>query len=156
VSAGFVHVNGIHLVMNLLGLWVLGRLVERSSGPLPLLIAFLGSSTGAFTLGLLFMRATITEPRAALGASAGVFGLVGCIATFAAIGYLVARIRRFQFWLRGAGLIVGLQLLFDAYHPEVSSFLHLAGIGCGAVLALPFALHTFRRKPAVPSPPRAT
>ena len=53
-----------------------------------------------------------------------------------------------------AALIVGLQLFFDWYHPVVSSFLHLAGLGSGAVLALPFALRTFGRKRAVAGPPK--
>jgi hypothetical protein len=83
-----------------------------------------------------------------------VLGLVGSVGTFAAIGYLVGRIRRFQQWIRLALLIVGVQLVFDAYHPFVSSFLHLAGVGSGAVLALPFALRTFRRKGAVARPPK--
>jgi rhomboid protease GluP len=153
VSAGFVHFNGIHLVMNLLGLWVLGRLIERSAGPLPLLAAFLGSSVGAYTIALFFMHASRHEPKYLVGASAGMFGLVGVMVTFAAIGYFIGRIRRFQLWLKWAASIVGIQLVFDAFHPMVSSFLHLAGLGSGAVLALPFALRTFGRKRAAPPPP---
>ena len=139
---------GTHLVMNLLGLWVLGRMIERSWGPFLLVGAFLGASVGAYVIGLFFMQASETQPKILLGASAGVLGLVGSLASFAAIGYFIGENRSLGQRVLWAGLIVALQLVFDAFHPVVSSFLHLAGIACGAVLALPYALFTFGRKTA--------
>lgn len=148
MSAGFVHANGTHLVMNLLGLWVLGRMIERSWGPFLLVGAFLGASVGAYVIGLFFMQASEMQPKVLLGASAGVLGLVGSLASFAAIGYFIGENRSLGQRVLWAGLIVAMQLVFDAFHPVVSSFLHLAGIACGAVLALPYALYTFGRKTA--------
>jgi len=144
ISAGFLHVNETHLAMNLLGLWVLGRSVERMSGPLATLVAFVASSIGAYTTGLFFMHADVQHPAVALGASAGVMGLVGALASFNAAGYLFRRNRLLGRQLGGIAAIIGIQLIFDAYHPGVSSFLHLAGAGWGALVALPYALYIFR------------
>jgi hypothetical protein len=110
------------------------------------LLVFLGSSVGAYTIGLFFMPADLDHPKILLGASAGVLGLVGGLASFAASGYLLHKNRLLGRQLRGAVLIVGLQLVFDAYHPVVSSFLHIAGLACGAALALPGALYYFSRR----------
>ena len=143
VTAGFLHVNETHLAMNLFGLWVLGRSVERGFGPLPMFVAFFVSSVGAYTTGLFFMPATAEHPAIALGASAGVFGLVGALGSYAAVGFLRRRNRLFGRQLVGMVLVVGIQLVFDAFHPGVSSFLHLAGAAWGAALAVPYALRRF-------------
>ncbi|HEX6274367.1 MAG TPA: rhomboid family intramembrane serine protease, partial [Polyangiaceae bacterium] len=144
-AAGFLHADATHLAMNLLGLWVLGRAVERAFGSLPMLLAFLGSSVGAYVMGSFFMHATPDRPALAVGASAGVLGLVGALAGHAAVGFLLERNRMLGRQLVGMGFVVAVQLLFDAYHPNVSSFLHLAGVGCGAAIALPYAWWRFRR-----------
>jgi membrane associated rhomboid family serine protease len=144
IAAGFLHVNETHLAMNLLGLWVLGPLVERTSGPLGTLVGFVVSSVGAYATALFFMHTDVHHHAVALGASAGVFGLVGALASFAATGYLLQGNRLLGRQLGGIAAIVGIQLIFDAYHPGVSTFLHLAGAGWGALVALPYALYTFR------------
>ena len=149
VTAGFLHVNATHLAMNLFGLWVLGRAVERGFGPLPMFVAFFASSVGAYTTGLFFMPATAEHPAIALGASAGVFGLVGALGSYAAVGFLRRRNRWFGRQLVGMVLVVGIQLVFDAFHPGVSSFLHLAGAAWGAALAVPFAFRRFENPRAV-------
>jgi membrane associated rhomboid family serine protease len=144
-AAGFLNVNATHLAMNLLGLWVLGRAVERGFGSLPMLGAFLGSSIGAYVLGLFFMPVPADGRALALGSSAGVLGLVGALAGHAAVGFVLKKNRMLGRQLAGMGFVVAIQLVFDAYHPNVSSFLHLAGAGSGAVIALPYAVRRFRR-----------
>jgi membrane associated rhomboid family serine protease len=130
--------------MNLLGLWVLGRLGERLSSSSAVLVAFLGSSVGAYTIALFLMDASYDSPRVLLGASAGVMGLVGGIAAFSAVGYVLRKDRMLGRGLRAMLAIVGLQIVFDSFHPMVSSFLHLAGCACGALLGLPYSLYAFR------------
>jgi membrane associated rhomboid family serine protease len=132
VAAGFLHFGATHLVVNLLGLWLLGREVERVwNGPI-LLAVFLGSSVGAFALAVAFVGATAEAPRVMLGASAGVLGLVGALFAFATIRYLSSGHR----WLGRQILVllavIATQVVFDAFTPQVSSFLHLAGLGIGS------------------------
>ena len=136
--------------MNLLGLWVLGRSVERGFGRLSMLVAFFVSSVGAYTTGLFFMPAPAEHRAIALGASAGLFGLVGALGSYAAVGFLRRRNRLFGRQLAGILLVIGIQLVFDAFHPAASSFLHLAGAAWGAALAVPYALARFETPRAAP------
>ncbi len=145
VAAGFLHLDEVHLAMNLLGLWVLGRLGERLGSSAAVFVGFLASSIGAYTIALFYMAASHDEPRVLIGASAGVMGLVGGLATFSAVGYFLRKDRLLGRGLRAMLAIVALQVVFDSFHPMVSSFLHLAGCAVGAVLCLPYALSVFRR-----------
>lgn len=147
VAAGFLHFNATHLLMNLLGLWVLGRDLEHLWGRAALVGCLLGSSIGAYASALWFMPASLDQPRVLLGASAGVLGLVGALAAFSAIGYWRAGNHLFAQRLRSVGSIVAIQLLFDASTPQVSTFLHATGFVCGALLAAPFSLAFFARRP---------
>ncbi|MFZ5891390.1 MAG: rhomboid family intramembrane serine protease [Myxococcota bacterium] len=146
VTAGLLHYNGTHLAMNSLALWVLGRDFERVWGPRLLIACLLGSSVGAYVLALYFMPASREDPKVLLGASAGVLGLVGALIVFSAVGYFWRDNRVLGQRLRMAGLIVAILLIFDAFTPIVSSFLHLAGLACGALIALPFSVRHFSRQ----------
>lgn len=148
VSAGAVHYNATHLAMNVFGLWVLGKSLERAWGSVAVLGCVVLSSVGAYTSALLFMPASEENPLYLLGASAGVLGLVGALAVFSAIGYFRQGNRLLGRRFRVAALIVALQLVFDAFTPMVSSFLHIAGVICGAVVALPFSWLYFERRGA--------
>jgi rhomboid protease GluP len=145
VAAGFLHLDEVHLAMNVLGLWVLGRLGERLGSSAAVFVGFLASSIGAYAIALFYMTASYDSPRVLIGASAGVMGLVGGLATFSAIGYFLRKDRLLGRGLRAMLAIVALQVVFDSFHPMVSSFLHLAGCACGAVLSLPYSLNVFRR-----------
>lgn len=145
VAAGFLHLGATHLLMNCLGLWVLGKQIERLWNGVITLTIFLSSSLGSFAYAALFVHATVSDPRIFLGASSGVMGLVGALATYLATGYLRHRRealgRRFLLVLA----VVGAQLVFDAYTPIVSSMLHLTGLSIGALVAIPFSLSTWKR-----------
>jgi membrane associated rhomboid family serine protease len=146
LTAGFVHFGATHLIMNVLGLVFLGGVVERLWGRLPLLVCFLTGSFGAYFLATLVMTGSPSEPKVLLGASAGVFGLVGGLLSFEILGGLYGRINLFSRRLLILSLLVFAQLVFDWFTPIVSSFLHLSGVGCGAVGALPFAVQQWRPK----------
>jgi rhomboid protease GluP len=144
VAAGFLHLGITHLVMNGLGLWVLGKQIEELWGGVALLGIFLASSVGSFGFAAAFVEASVSEPRIFLGASAGVMGLVGALATFLATGFLLHRRQALGWRLLLVAAVVLAQLVFDHFTPIVSSMLHLTGLGLGAVAAVPFALRTWR------------
>ena len=146
VAAGLLHFGGTHLFVNLLGLWVLGHQVERLWNSTTLWLFFFASSIGAMAIAVVTMAATPTEPKIIVGASAGVMGLVGALFTFAAVGYFVAGNTLLRRSLTRIVAIVGLQTLFDWMTPAVSSQLHLTGLLLGALVALPFAHHRFRKQ----------
>ena len=144
VSAGFVHFGATHLALNLLALLLVGGALERLWGRLTLLGSFLGGSIGAYWLATLTLSASFEEPKELLGASAGVFGLVGALIVFELVGAAFKRTRLFNRRVLTLAVLVLAQLVFDWFTPIVSSFLHLAGIASGAIAALPLAIWNFR------------
>jgi rhomboid protease GluP len=145
VTAGFLHLGPTHLLMNCLGLWVLGRQVEQIFNGFVLLGIFLGSSVGSFGFAAAFVQAATSDPRIFLGASAGVLGLVGAIGSFLATGYLLHRRQALGRRLLLVAAVVLAQLLFDYFTPIVSSMLHMTGFVIGVVVAVPWSLATWRR-----------
>ncbi len=145
-AAGFLHFGWVHLVMNLVGLLLLGRSVERLWNGRVLLWLFLVCNVATYALAIPLTAATEHEPKILLGASAGVMGLVGALATFAATGYLVRRNRVLGQRLLLVGLVLLLQTAFDLLTPISGFLLHALGFACGALLAIPLALGYWRRR----------
>ena len=144
VSAGFLHLGATHLGMNILALLLLGGALERLWGKAVFLVCFFVASIGAYWLATLTVEATLAEPKVLLGASAGVFGLVGGLSTFEVVASLYGHTPLFNRRLLVLTMLVVAQLVFDWFTPIVSSFLHLAGVGFGALIALPFAVRYWR------------
>jgi rhomboid protease GluP len=146
VAAGFLHLGTTHLLMNCLGLWMLGGQVEQLFGALGMLAIFLISSIGSFGFAASFIHATVSEPRIFLGASSGVLGLVGAIGMFFATGYFRYRRKALGRRVLLVLAVVLAQLVFDYFTPIVSSMLHLTGLLIGAVTAIPLSVRSWRAR----------
>jgi len=71
-SSMFLHVGALHLILNMYGLWVLGRLVEPMYGPLRFFSVYMVAGLcGAAASAL------IGGPETSAGASGAVFGILG-------------------------------------------------------------------------------
>ncbi|HTM22248.1 MAG TPA: rhomboid family intramembrane serine protease [Kofleriaceae bacterium] len=126
----FLHVGIFHLLLNMYGLWVLGRLVEQMLGPVRFLAVYL-------TAGLVGALASfaIGGPGMSAGASGAVFGVLG-----AAIAELAFHRRAYpERWRRA--LFSNLVFLTVAnvaigfYYKEIDQSAHLGGLFAGAALA---------------------
>jgi len=148
VAAGFLHYGVVHYGLNCLGLWSLGRAIEQLWNAGVLLFLFLGSNIGAYGYVALTTEASSAAPRVFLGASSGVMGLIGALGVFFLCGYLMRRENHLGQRFLTLLVVLAAQLLFDWFTPQVSSTLHLVGFTFGAILACPFAIHSWRRKPA--------
>lgn len=132
VAAAFLHFGPIHLVMNLLGLIILGRVIERTWGGWLTLISYLMSAIGAIGLAP-YVIALQGEPgyTALVGASGGVMGLLGGLLIQTLFNFLRNRtlpaFKEFAILL----VIVIIQMAFDANTPNVSSEAHLLGMSIG-------------------------
>ncbi|WP_048305812.1 rhomboid family intramembrane serine protease [Halomonas sp. PR-M31] len=74
VTAGFVHVNGAHLLVNMLTLYFFGPWLEIVLGPVGYLILYFGSELSAHGLSLIIQRG---NPRySAVGASGAITGVL--------------------------------------------------------------------------------
>jgi membrane associated rhomboid family serine protease len=130
----FLHYGIMHLLFNLFALYVLGPALERAVGGIRFLFCYLisglGSSTGVV---LLTMARHVAHPSQLVGASGCVMGVVGALA-----GFLLrdrhnpaTRAR-----LMNILMIIGIQVLFDRFTPQVSMAAHLCGLVTGFALGI--------------------
>ena len=77
VSAVFLHTDLIHLSLNLVGLFLVGRLVEAIFGEVRLFFIFLMSGILGAACSWLLMRTPLS-----VGASGGIYGLLGAALVF--------------------------------------------------------------------------
>jgi len=138
IAANFLHVGPIHVSMNLLGLIVLGPFVEWTLGWFKYLLLFFLSGVGSLLVVALLQRSAMTNTQMVVGASGAIMGLVGASGAILLRGWISDRAPAAMRRLRLILLIVGLQVIFDASTPLVSSSAHIAGVVIGFAIALPF------------------
>ncbi len=137
LTYSFLHLNPLHLLLNVVLLWWIGRVVERRVGTLRA-GAIYGASVVLGASATLAVRSLSPHPGSAIGASAGLFGLLGAALV------LVYRADAARFG-QGRGLRVGLWLclligLGISCVPNVSLAGHLGGLVSGPVLGAVLAV----------------
>lgn len=80
ITAGFVHVNGTHLLVNMLTLYFFGPWLEVTLGPIGYLIVYFGSELAAHTLALIIQRDN--TQYSAVGASGAITGVLFAFCLF--------------------------------------------------------------------------
>jgi membrane associated rhomboid family serine protease len=136
-SAQFLHWGLAHLALNMMGLWFLGPLVERTIGSVRFVVAYL--LCGAGGMAIAWAVATFgPQPRSIilLGASASVLGLVGLQVAIARRLYRISGSLAAKAQLSAMIQILVLQMVFDWMVPQVSSTAHLGGAAVGLLLGL--------------------
>jgi rhomboid protease GluP len=141
----FIHVGAIHILMNMLVLWSIGRFIERLFGQLGSAVLYLLAGLGGSVASVAIHPFTVSA-----GASGAVFGLYGGL-----IGFLLRQRGSIpKVVLTGLGKGAGTFLLYNLIFglvPNVDMAAHvgglLTGIAAGAALALPIAeANTPRRR----------
>jgi membrane associated rhomboid family serine protease len=123
VTAGFLHAGFPHLLFNMLSLWILGSMLEPAVGQLRFaLIFFVSVLTGSF--GALI----VTPDSLTVGASGGIFGLMGA-------AVVVMRNRGINPLESGIGLWIGLNLVITVTVSNISIGGHIGGLIGGALAA---------------------
>jgi rhomboid family protein len=136
VAALFVHANVLHLVGNMLFLFIFGNTLEQAVGSRRHLMIFLIGGLGSFLLSLIFM------PRGAgmLGASAAIFTLAACV-------MLVEPLKFSWLFLAPQGLVALVYFLYNVlvvarpslirgYDPHVAYVAHIIGF----LIGIPFGV----------------
>src|SRR5947208_3575195 len=129
ITAGFLHYDLTHLVLNTLLLLLIGPVVERRAGVAWLLLIFLTASVASF-LGILIKHQLWPSQGVSLGASGGVFALLG--AALVLVFRLPSQNRRLR--IRLAVVFVG-GLTYSVL-PRISMIGHITGLLAGAAIAL--------------------
>ena len=132
VTAAFLHVGPMHLILNMLALLVFGSELERQLGRWRYLAVYMISVLGGATAIQLF-----GDPAGAVaGASTGVYGLLG------ALGVLMVINRQD---VRGLLTLLAINVVIS-FLPGLSLLGHLGGLVAGA-LAAGFLVLTRGRRP---------
>lgn len=137
VSAGFLHYGAMHLVMNLLGLWLLGQRLERTLGWARFTLIYLGTGVGSSALYVLWARLLGGAPTLLVGASGSVMGVVGATAAGLLGRWFRDRARlprQEQTYLLSLGMVLALQAVFDLVTPQVAMMAHIGGTVTGLAL----------------------
>jgi membrane associated rhomboid family serine protease len=136
LTGGFLHIGPIHLLFNMLALWVLGRDMEIVLGRGRFLAVYLISLLGGSAAVMVFSAPN----QAVAGASGAVFGLMGGLAV------VLRRLRA------PAGQVVGLiavNLVISVVIPGISLIGHLGGLVVGAAVTAALVYAPVRNRTAV-------
>lgn len=127
VTAGFLHGGLIHILMNSWVLYDLGGLVEEVYGTARYLIIYFVATIGGF------LASTFWTPALSVGASAGLFGLIGAMIALTVRYRTTTGAALRNFYVRWAiyglalGLLPGLR---------IDNAAHLGGLVCGFLTGL--------------------
>ncbi len=142
VTASFLHIGWLHLVVNSLTLIQLGMVCENLFGRARLVVLHVLSGAGGFLLS-----AVMTDTISA-GASASLAGLMGALLVFGFRSYrrIPPSLRRHFTWylLPWVAVMLGLGMFYRA----IDNWAHLGGLLAGAALGL---LLDTRLSPSPPS-----
>ncbi|MFF5624812.1 rhomboid family intramembrane serine protease [Microbacterium sp. NPDC012755] len=134
LTALFVHGGFIHLALNMLALWMLGQTLEPMLGRARFLAMYLISGLGGSVVVALIAPGVST-----VGASGAIFGLMSALLI---IG------RHIGANVTGILLIVGINLVFGFFAPNVAWQAHVGGLLTGALIAFIYT-RTRRREQRV-------
>jgi rhomboid protease GluP len=131
LTAAWLHLGATHLIMNALGLWVLGRPVESILGPQRMFIVYVTSALAGNVAAQQLLTGAVL-----VGASGGVMGLLGALLAVTLRRFRTARTRFLRAHLWNWLLVIAIQVFFDLSMPAVSSTAHIGGFAAGLLLGL--------------------
>lgn len=146
ITAAFLHFGPIHFALNALGLYALGRHLERLWGPWRFTITYLTAAIGALYLTPYFMADTIPGGiTVLLGASGGVLGLIGGLVVQTGLMLIRDWSKPLANTFITLLAIIVMQTYFDHSVENVSSEAHLIGMGIGALFGIIWNLFSWRK-----------
>jgi membrane associated rhomboid family serine protease len=136
ITFSFVHVGGVHLIVNAIGLWFLGRLVEDLFGPARTIAIFACSGVAGAVASYLASPAGISA-----GASGAIFGLLGAV-------FIELSLHRKQHraaWSRGVwgslAVVTVAQVAIGFVYPVIDQWAHGAGLVIGSLAGVVLSPH---------------
>ena len=145
ITHGFVHSQNdpMHLVWNMIYLFIFGVSLERMMGRWKFLFVYMAAPLGAGFSVYLF-----DYSRGAVGASGGVYGLYGAF-------FVILLLRRQKEMARLFILLIGIGVVQSLFHPNISHAGHFGGFVGGALatlLIIPFVKKPESSQPQQQSP----
>lgn len=136
LTAIFLHAGWIHLLANMLGLYVFGSLVEAILGRTKFLVCYFISGIGSMlVVATLAVLLSFTD-QITVGASGAILGLVGAEAAIQLKGWRLEKAAIAGERLRLILFVVVLQTVSDLLTPQVSLVGHVSGLILGFLTGL--------------------
>lgn len=128
VTAGFLHYGPVHVALNMLALWILGRDIEPVLGRARFLAVYLLSLLGGSAAVFLFQA----PESGTAGASGAVWGVMGAV---------LVVVLRLRLPLQSVLGVILINVLISVVVPNISLLGHLGGfvVGAAATAALVYA-----------------
>jgi membrane associated rhomboid family serine protease len=128
ITPVFLHANLLHVGLNMLNLVVLGVFLERLVGHLRFLLIYIMTGCVSIIASFYFMPQEIS-----VGASGAIFGLVGAYSVFVLMHRRAFRQNGIPtlLWLL---FVIGVNLAFGLFVPNVDNYAHAGGLLAGCLL----------------------
>ena len=135
ITAAFLHIGILHVLVNGFCLWELGRPLERLYGSAQFGFTYLLSGAGS-SLVSFFAHEFVAPQTVSAGASGAIFGVAGALAVAG---------RRFEHLVPenfgkifgvGVAPFIALNLYYGFTHPGIDNFAHLGGVAAGLLCGL--------------------
>jgi membrane associated rhomboid family serine protease len=140
ITSAFLHGGLMHLGVNMLSLWILGRFVEYAVGPLRMLLIYMISLV-ASGLGVIYFS---SPDAVTVGASGAIFGLFGALF---AVGLRLGP-PGMQLVRANIGILV-INLIISFTVPAISWQAHVCGLFAGFLATLLIYVPPVRLAPVV-------
>jgi rhomboid protease GluP len=125
LSSMFLHAGIIHIAVNMVSLWYLGRVAHRRFGDAAFMAAYFIGGLGASLASVSLHSETVS-----VGASGAIFGLLGTL--FAATFARNPEMRSVQRQVRSELLkVLGINLLIGFSIPHIDNAAHIGGLVTG-------------------------
>jgi rhomboid protease GluP len=135
LASAFLHVGGLHLAVNMLSLWSLGRFVEPAFGALRFTVVYFVAALAGSLASVVF-----GGPGMSAGASGAVFGLLGAAIAELAVVRRQAAAGAWRRAVLGNLIFVAVaNLAIGALYPMIDQAAHVGGLVGGAACALLFS-----------------
>jgi len=125
LTSMFVHNDLIHISMNMLSIYMVGRMVERLFSKMAYIsLYFISGFFGSFT----YMAVSFSD--GAVGASGAIFGVFGALAGFAFVHRRTMQHQFIQF-MKDFGIILVINFFIGIIFPSIAMSAHIGGLIAG-------------------------
>jgi rhomboid protease GluP len=136
LTAAFLHAGWFHLFSNMLGLYVLGGIVEPLLGKLRYTIGYFVTGIGSMAAVTVLNNSNLIQESAVVGASGAIMGLLGMMGAIFLVRWLRFKEAIAVQRLKMVGIIAVFQVISDNIVPNVSKAGHLSGLTIGFFVGL--------------------
>lgn len=130
LSAMFLHIGIMHLLVNSISLFILGSLLERTLGSYKFIIVYIASGIGGSALSY----SMISPWSVGAGASGAIFGCLGALGIFFLLNKNALG-RSGKENLNAVLLMAVINFGFGFMFPSVDNWAHLGGFISGAIMS---------------------